>query len=82
MKVNQPSVWDDPENAKFARAMLYPDAKVEDFIAYAKLELRDCQDSLEPSAPGNGHAVDGFHAGCCAMRALSALTLVERKLGK
>ena len=36
-------------------------------------ELKTCIESLEPHAPGNGHKVDGFHAGAAALRVLAAL---------
>lgn len=50
----------------------------DELIEYATLELFDCVDSLEPSAPKNGRAVDGNHASACALRAIATLMQLRR----
>lgn len=65
---------------KLAMRCACGEATTDEMFEYAILELRDCADCLEPSAPGNGRAVDGNHASACALRAL--VTLMQlRKTG-
>ena len=63
--------------------MMAGKASAADLITYARWELRECMDSLppDPHDEPRGRPVDGFHAGCCAMRAESALHRLERLLG-
>lgn len=54
----------------------YGGACAEDLITYARWEMREAMYSLPPDPADKeprGRPVDGFHAGCCAMRADSAL---------
>jgi hypothetical protein len=53
---------------------------MEELIAYAKWELVECMDSVSPSAELLGDPEDGFHAGCCALRAFGTLLRMERLL--
>lgn len=54
-------------------------ASLEDHVEYARLELREALDSLDPNAPGNGRDMDPCHAGCCVARAEAALRLLKEK---
>lgn len=60
----------------------YGDASAADLIAYARWELREAMQSLppDPHDEPRGRPVDGFHAGCCALRAEAALRQLERLL--
>lgn len=70
-----------PEFRRRLTRINYGGATAEDLITYAHWELHEIMDSLPPDPADKeprGRPVDGFHAGCCAMRADSAL----RQLGK
>lgn len=47
-------------------------------LTFIERELVEALDSLEPMAPDNGRALDGFHAGCCVLRAWSELTRLRK----
>jgi len=53
----------------------------EELLAYARWELREAMYSLPPE-PQRGDAKhgDGFHAGCCVMRAEAALRLLLKQI--
>lgn len=54
-------------------------ASATDLIEYAKWELWEAIYSLPPEAP-NSRPADPNHAGCCALRADSAIRQLERLL--
>lgn len=51
-------------------------ATADDFLAYIRWELQECMNALPPEVPDNKS--DSYHAGCCALRALSAVFQLER----
>lgn len=53
---------------------------VEDLLAYSELEMMEAMDCSAPSAPGNGRAIDSFHASCCIMRAWWAVRIIKRAM--
>jgi hypothetical protein len=53
-------------------------ATAADLLLLAEHEVRECLDSLPPSAPKNGRHLDPFHAGCAALRAFFCLLRAKR----
>lgn len=51
-----------------------------DHIAYLRRELVEAMRVLPPEAKINGVAEDGYHAGCCALRAYASLYHLEKLL--
>ncbi len=70
-----------PEFQRLLARINYGGACAEDLIVYARWELREAMYSLPPDPSDSrprGRPVDGFHAGCCCMRADSALTQLSK----
>ncbi len=55
-------------------------ASIEDFLAYVRWELQECMNALPPEV--SDEKSDGYHAGCCALRALSAVFQLGNRIEK
>ena len=51
-------------------------ATIADFLLYIRFEMVEAMNALPPTIPDNKS--DGFHAGCCALRAFAAMFQLER----
>ena len=51
-------------------------ATIADYFAYLRFEMQEAMYALPPEVPDNKS--DGWHAGCCALRAYASLFQLER----
>lgn len=72
--------WATPERRELIRRIFSRSPSAKDLMDFIDVELREALDSLEPSAPQNGRARDGFHAGCCVLRAYGSLLQLREKI--
>ena len=70
-------IWTSPEHAALLQRIrpTMKDATTDDLLEYARLELIDGLDNVDPIVGGSE-----FHAGCCMMRAEAAIMTVRDRL--
>lgn len=65
---------------RLSRLAIQGQATRDELLEYARLELEECIDCLQPTAPKNGRSVDGHHASACAMRTIATLIQLRKLL--
>ena len=75
-KRREVGAWSTPERAALLqRVRSIAHATSDDLLEYARVELDDALDNVDPIVGGSE-----FHAGCCMMRAITALETVRDRL--
>lgn len=76
-KRREAGAWSLPEHAALLQRIrpTMGHATTDDLLEFARIELGDALDNVDPIEGGSE-----FHAGCCIMRALSAIETVRDRL--
>jgi len=73
-KRREVGIWTSPEHAALLQRIrpTMGSASTEDLLDYARIELEDALDNVDPIEGGSE-----YHAGCCMMRARAAIEVVR-----